>query len=131
MACVADRLVAAPFSFVGSIGVVAALPNFHRVLSRAEVGRSCGRAVAHTTTPEMASSSVRSTSSVRPSVRRHRHALPRACARTARAATHVHIRGREHEDGGASRRACRRGAGLPPNAPVCVCVCERMACPCV
>ena len=30
-------LVAAPFAFVGSIGVVAALPNFHRVLTKAEV----------------------------------------------------------------------------------------------
>ena len=37
VACVADALVAAPFAFVGSIGVVAALPNFHRVLTKAEV----------------------------------------------------------------------------------------------
>ena len=29
--------IAAPFAFVGSIGVVASLPNFHRVLTRAEV----------------------------------------------------------------------------------------------
>ena len=28
--------IAAPFAFVGSIGVVAALPNFHRVLTKAE-----------------------------------------------------------------------------------------------
>ncbi|HEY8518486.1 MAG TPA: protease SohB [Gammaproteobacteria bacterium] len=32
MACVADRIVAAPFAIVGSIGVVAQLPNFHRLL---------------------------------------------------------------------------------------------------
>jgi serine protease SohB len=34
MACVADRILAAPFAVVGSIGVVAQLPNFHRVLDR-------------------------------------------------------------------------------------------------
>jgi serine protease SohB len=32
MACVADRLMAAPFAVVGSIGVIAQLPNFHRLL---------------------------------------------------------------------------------------------------
>jgi serine protease SohB len=32
MACVADHLMAAPFAIVGSIGVVAQLPNFHRLL---------------------------------------------------------------------------------------------------
>jgi serine protease SohB len=32
MACVADRLIAAPFAIVGSIGVIAQLPNFHRLL---------------------------------------------------------------------------------------------------
>lgn len=34
MACVADRLVAAPFAVLGSIGVLAELPNFHRLLER-------------------------------------------------------------------------------------------------
>jgi serine protease SohB len=34
MACVADRIVAAPFAVVGSIGVLAELPNFHRLLER-------------------------------------------------------------------------------------------------
>ena len=34
MACVADRIIAAPFAIVGSIGVVAQLPNFHRLLER-------------------------------------------------------------------------------------------------
>jgi serine protease SohB len=32
MACVADRLLAAPFAIIGSIGVIAQLPNFHRLL---------------------------------------------------------------------------------------------------
>jgi len=32
MACVADRLFAAPFAVLGSIGVVAQIPNFHRLL---------------------------------------------------------------------------------------------------
>jgi serine protease SohB len=32
MACVADRILAAPFAIIGSIGVVAQLPNFHRWL---------------------------------------------------------------------------------------------------
>nr|MCR5084799.1 protease SohB [Succinivibrionaceae bacterium] len=32
MAAVAHRIVAAPFSYIGSIGVVAQLPNFHRVM---------------------------------------------------------------------------------------------------
>lgn len=34
MACVADRIVAAPFSIIGSIGVVAQVPNFYRLLKR-------------------------------------------------------------------------------------------------
>lgn len=32
MACVAERIVAAPFAIIGSIGVVAQLPNFNRLL---------------------------------------------------------------------------------------------------
>ena len=32
MACVADRLLSAPFAIIGSIGVVAQLPNFRRLL---------------------------------------------------------------------------------------------------
>ena len=32
MACVADRIVAAPFAVVGSIGVLAQIPNFRRLL---------------------------------------------------------------------------------------------------
>ena len=34
MACLADKLIAAPFAIVGSIGVVAQLPNFNRVLKK-------------------------------------------------------------------------------------------------
>ncbi len=34
MACVAQHVVAAPFAIVGSIGVVAAVPNIHRVLDK-------------------------------------------------------------------------------------------------
>lgn len=34
MACVADRIIAAPFAVVGSIGVIAQLPNFHRLLDK-------------------------------------------------------------------------------------------------
>mmetsp|Transcript_52509 Transcript_52509/g.169412 ORF Transcript_52509/g.169412 Transcript_52509/m.169412 type:complete len:523 (-) Transcript_52509:481-2049(-) len=37
MACVADHLVAAPFAMVGSIGVIAGVPNFHKLLERSEV----------------------------------------------------------------------------------------------
>jgi serine protease SohB len=32
MACAADRIVAAPFAIIGSIGVLVQLPNFHRLL---------------------------------------------------------------------------------------------------
>jgi len=32
MACIADRIVAAPFAVIGSIGVLAQLPNFNRAL---------------------------------------------------------------------------------------------------
>jgi serine protease SohB len=34
MACVAERIIAAPFAVIGSIGVLAELPNFHRLLDR-------------------------------------------------------------------------------------------------
>lgn len=37
MACVADTITAAPFAVIGSIGVVAELPNFHRLLKKANV----------------------------------------------------------------------------------------------
>jgi len=37
MACVANRIVAAPFAIIGSIGVVAQLPNFHRLLKKNDI----------------------------------------------------------------------------------------------
>ena len=37
MACVADRIVAAPFAILGSIGVIAQLPNFNRLLKKHDV----------------------------------------------------------------------------------------------
>ncbi len=37
MACVANKIVAAPFAVIGSIGVVAQLPNFHRLLKKYDV----------------------------------------------------------------------------------------------
>ncbi len=37
MACVADRIVAAPFAIIGSIGVVAQVPNVHRLLKKHDV----------------------------------------------------------------------------------------------
>ncbi len=37
MACVANRIVAAPFAVLGSVGVVAQLPNVHRLLKKHDV----------------------------------------------------------------------------------------------
>ncbi len=37
MACVADKIVAAPFAVVGSVGVIAQIPNFHRALKKHNV----------------------------------------------------------------------------------------------
>jgi serine protease SohB len=37
MACVANRIVAAPFSIIGSIGAVSAAPNFHRLLKKHDI----------------------------------------------------------------------------------------------
>ncbi|NQZ49908.1 MAG: protease SohB [Moritella sp.] len=34
MACIADHIIAAPFAIVGSIGVVAQIPNFNRLLKK-------------------------------------------------------------------------------------------------
>ena len=34
MACIANTIIAAPFAIVGSIGVVAQLPNFHKLLKK-------------------------------------------------------------------------------------------------
>jgi serine protease SohB len=37
MACVGSQLIAAPFAILGSIGVVAQVPNFHRLLRRHDI----------------------------------------------------------------------------------------------
>ncbi len=37
MACVANKIVAAPFAILGSIGVLAQLPNFHRLLKKNDI----------------------------------------------------------------------------------------------
>jgi serine protease SohB len=37
MACIAQRIIAAPFAIIGSIGVMAQLPNFHRLLKKHDV----------------------------------------------------------------------------------------------
>ena len=37
MSCVASKIVAAPFSYIGSIGVVASMPNFNKVLKKNDV----------------------------------------------------------------------------------------------
>jgi len=37
MACVADKIIAAPFAILGSIGVLAQLPNFNRLLDKAGI----------------------------------------------------------------------------------------------
>ncbi len=38
MACVGNRILAAPFAVLGSIGVLAQLPNFHRLLDKHGIG---------------------------------------------------------------------------------------------
>ncbi|MGC9421673.1 protease SohB [Vibrio sp.] len=37
MACIADKIVSAPFAIVGSIGVIAQLPNFHKLLKKNDI----------------------------------------------------------------------------------------------
>ncbi len=37
MACIADKIIAAPFAIIGSIGVLAQLPNFNRLLDKAGI----------------------------------------------------------------------------------------------
>lgn len=37
MACVAHNIIAAPFAIIGSIGVVAQFPNFHRLLKKNDI----------------------------------------------------------------------------------------------
>jgi len=37
MACVADHIIAAPFAVIGSIGVLAQIPNFHKLLKKHDI----------------------------------------------------------------------------------------------
>jgi len=37
MACVADKIIAAPFAIVGSVGVMVMFPNFHRLLEKYQI----------------------------------------------------------------------------------------------
>ncbi|NLS11486.1 protease SohB [Vibrio sp. SM6] len=37
MACVADKIVSAPFAIIGSIGVIAQLPNFNKLLKKHDI----------------------------------------------------------------------------------------------
>ena len=37
MACIAQKIIAAPFAIIGSVGVMAQLPNFHRLLKKHDV----------------------------------------------------------------------------------------------
>ena len=37
MACVGDKIIAAPFAIVGSIGVVAQMPNFNKLLKKHDI----------------------------------------------------------------------------------------------
>ncbi len=37
MACLADKIIAAPFSVIGSVGVVASIPNFNKILKKNDV----------------------------------------------------------------------------------------------
>ncbi len=37
MACVADKIISAPFAIVGSIGVIAQIPNFNKVLKKNDI----------------------------------------------------------------------------------------------
>ncbi|EFP97351.1 protease SohB [Vibrio caribbeanicus] len=37
MACIADKIVSAPFAIVGSIGVIAQMPNFNKVLKKHDI----------------------------------------------------------------------------------------------
>ena len=53
MACIADRIIAAPFAVLGSIGVVAQVPNFNRLLKSQKVDVELHPAGAHKRTLTM------------------------------------------------------------------------------
>ncbi|PKG39604.1 protease SohB [Psychromonas sp. Urea-02u-13] len=37
MTCIADKIISAPFAILGSIGVIAQIPNFHKVLKKHDI----------------------------------------------------------------------------------------------
>ena len=53
MACVANKILCAPFAFIGSIGVVAQLPNFNRLLKKHDIDVELHTAGAHKRTLTM------------------------------------------------------------------------------
>lgn len=53
MACVADNILAAPFAILGSIGVVAQIPNVHRLLKKYDVDVELHTAGVHKRTLTM------------------------------------------------------------------------------
>lgn len=53
MACIGTRILAAPFAVIGSIGVVAQLPNFNRLLKKHDVDIELHTAGAHKRTLTM------------------------------------------------------------------------------
>jgi serine protease SohB len=53
MACIGSRILAAPFAVIGSIGVVAQLPNFNRLLKKHDVDIELHTAGAHKRTLTM------------------------------------------------------------------------------
>ena len=59
MACVADHLVAAPFAVMGSVGVAAHLPNFHRLLKKNDIDMEYHTAGAYKRTLTMVGENTR------------------------------------------------------------------------
>jgi serine protease SohB len=53
MACIGNKILAAPFAVIGSIGVVAQLPNFHRLLKKNDIDYEMFTAGEHKRTVTM------------------------------------------------------------------------------
>ena len=53
MACVADKIIAAPFAILGSIGVLAQIPNFNRILRKHDIDLELHTAGEYKTTLTM------------------------------------------------------------------------------
>ena len=54
MACVANKIVSAPFAILGSIGVVAQIPNLHRFLKNKDIDIELHTAGQYKRTPHHA-----------------------------------------------------------------------------